>query len=76
MKPHEKQCPAIGTAAVQIINVYALATHKMQELYPDPNTQVRLAFQQKQLNYRSHPRAKRYLQPNWKMQKRPEDTFP
>lgn len=61
MRPHERQCPAVGTAALQNINVYAPATHSMQALYPDPNTQVRLAFQQKQLNHKYHPRAK---QPN------------
>ena len=29
--------------------------HNTQALYPDPNTQVRLAFQNKQLNHWQHP---------------------
>ena len=37
MRPHERQCPVIGTAAPQNITVYASATHT-EALYPDPNT--------------------------------------
>ena len=50
LRPRERQCPVIGTAAPQNITVYASATHT-EALYPDPNTQVRLAFQNKQLNH-------------------------
>ena len=44
----ERQCPAIGTAAPQNITIYVPATHNTKELYLGPNTQVRIAFQNKQ----------------------------
>lgn len=49
--------PAIGRAALQNLRVYAPAMHNVQGVYPDPNTQVRLAFQNKQLNHRDHTTA-------------------
>ena len=47
MRPRETPGTAIVRAALQNITVYAPATHNVQALYPDPNTQVRPAFQNK-----------------------------
>ena len=61
MRPLERHCPAIGTAALKNITVYAPAMHNVKALYPDPNTQVRLSFQNKQINhqYNLHPSQKK-----------------
>ena len=76
MRPRERQCPVFGTAALKNINIYAPTTHNMQGPYPDPNTQVRLAFQNKYSNHLYHPTAKQNQQPNWNLQKGLNRTFP
>ena len=66
----------IHTATLQNITIYAPATQNTQVVYPDLNTQVSLAFQNKQLNQWYHPKAKQNQQSNQQILKKPEETFP
>ena len=45
MSPLERQCPVLGTTALQNMFVFAPPVHNPQVLYLDPQTQVRLGFQ-------------------------------